>query len=67
MKDYSFLNSKLKVGGTVLPNRYCTLFNKRDDEYGGTLENRLRAAKEIVEGIHRVCEREFPVSICVYL
>jgi 2-enoate reductase len=37
--------------------------NHRTDEYGGPLENRLRAAKEIVEGIKQECGSDFPVSM----
>ena len=33
------------------------------DEYGGSLENRLRFAKEIVEAIKAKCGKEFPVSV----
>ena len=29
------------------------MFNQRTDEYGGSLENRLRFAKEIVEEIKK--------------
>lgn len=49
--------------GYLLDQFASAMFNTRDDEYGGSLENRLRAAKEIVEGIHKVCGREFPVSM----
>jgi len=37
--------------------------NRRTDEYGGSLENRLRYACEIIEEIHRVCGRDYPVSV----
>ena len=37
--------------------------NHRTDEYGGSLENRLRAAKEILEGIKQECGSDFPVSM----
>lgn len=30
------------------------MFNQRTDEYGGSLENRLRFAKEIVEEIKKI-------------
>ena len=35
--------------------------NQRTDEYGGSLENRIRFAVEIVEEIKRVCGESFPV------
>lgn len=37
--------------------------NHRTDEYGGSLENRLRAAREILEGIKQECGSDFPVSM----
>ena len=37
--------------------------NHRQDAYGGSLENRLRFASEIVREIKRVCGADFPVSL----
>ncbi|MFP4164653.1 MAG: FAD-dependent oxidoreductase [Chitinispirillaceae bacterium] len=37
--------------------------NRRDDEYGGSLENRVRFASEIIEGIKTRCGKDFPVSV----
>lgn len=37
--------------------------NKRTDEYGGSLENRLRFAAEIVKAIKKECGEDFPVSL----
>lgn len=37
--------------------------NHRDDAYGGSLENRLRFACEIVKEIKKVCGEDFPVSL----
>ena len=37
--------------------------NYRDDEYGGSLENRLRFTTEIIKEIKRVCGKDFPVSV----
>ena len=36
--------------------------NKRDDEYGGNLTNRMRFAKEIVEAIRESCGPEFIIG-----
>ena len=49
--------------GYLLDQLGMSFFNRRTDEYGGSLENRLRAAKEIVEGIHERCGRDFPVGM----
>ena len=37
--------------------------NHRQDEYGGSFENRYRFAVEIVEEIKRKCGEDFPVSL----
>ncbi|MBE6028332.1 MAG: 2-enoate reductase [Clostridiales bacterium] len=37
--------------------------NHRTDAYGGSLENRLRFACEIVREIKKVCGKDFPVSL----
>ena len=39
------------------------MFNQRTDEYGGSLENRLRFAREIVEEIKKTCGPDFPVTL----
>ena len=47
--------------GYLLDQFAMSLTNRRDDEYGGTLENRLRVCKEIVEGVKQSCGQDFPV------
>ncbi|MBQ2963517.1 MAG: FAD-dependent oxidoreductase [Clostridia bacterium] len=37
--------------------------NKRTDEYGGSLENRMRFILEIIEGIREKCGRDFPIIV----
>ena len=37
--------------------------NQRDDQYGGSLENRCRLPIEILQGIKAVCGPDFPVLI----
>ncbi|MBQ8503945.1 MAG: FAD-dependent oxidoreductase [Clostridia bacterium] len=37
--------------------------NKRTDEYGGSLENRMRFILEIIEGIKNECGKDFPVIV----
>lgn len=49
--------------GYLLDQFAISMFNLRNDEYGGTLENRLRFAKEIVEEIKSQCGKDFPVSL----
>lgn len=49
--------------GYLLDQFALSMINRRTDEYGGSLENRLRAAKEILEGIKQVCGSGYPVSM----
>lgn len=37
-------------------------FNKRNDEYGGTLENRCRLAKEVLESVREAVGKDFPIE-----
>lgn len=49
--------------GYLLDQFAISLFNHRTDEYGGSLENRLRFAKEVVEEIKSRCGKDFPVTL----
>ncbi len=49
--------------GYLLDQFALSMMNYRTDEYGGSLENRLRAAREILEGIKQECGSDFPVSM----
>lgn len=49
--------------GYLIDQFAISLFNNRSDEYGGSLENRLRFAKEIVEEIKAKCGNDFPVTV----
>lgn len=49
--------------GYLLDQFAIALFNQRTDEYGGSLENRLRFATDIVKGIKKACGTDFPVSL----
>jgi 2,4-dienoyl-CoA reductase-like NADH-dependent reductase (Old Yellow Enzyme family)/NADPH-dependent 2,4-dienoyl-CoA reductase/sulfur reductase-like enzyme/acetoacetate decarboxylase len=37
--------------------------NKREDEYGGSFENRLRIIIEIIDGIRKECGPDFPIGV----
>jgi 2,4-dienoyl-CoA reductase-like NADH-dependent reductase (Old Yellow Enzyme family) len=41
------------------------LYNKRTDEYGGSMENRLRIVFEIIDAIRERCGRDFVVGFVV--
>lgn len=49
--------------GYLIDQFAISMFNLRTDEYGGSLENRLRFAREIVEEIKERCGQDFPVTL----
>lgn len=49
--------------GYLIDQFAIALFNQRTDEYGGSLENRLRFAREIVQEIKKTCGADFPVTL----
>lgn len=49
--------------GYLIDQFAISMFNQREDEYGGCLENRLRFAREVVEEIKRRCGDDFPVTL----
>ena len=49
--------------GYLLDQFAISIYNKRTDEYGGSLENRLRVATDIVKGIKKACGEDFIVSL----
>lgn len=53
--------------GYLLDQFALALTNQRTDEYGGSLENRLRVAKEIIDAVRARCGDRFPVTMRVGL
>lgn len=49
--------------GYMLTQFLSAEINKRDDEYGGSLENRARLLLEIVDGIRAACGKEFLLGV----
>lgn len=49
--------------GYLLQQFLSTRTNKRRDEYGGSLENRLRFLTEIIVGVRRECGPDFPIMV----
>lgn len=49
--------------GYLLDEFAMSICNKRTDEYGGCLENRMRVAKELIEAVKRECGADFPVTM----
>ena len=47
----------------LLNQFYSPLTNHRTDTYGGTLENRLRIHREVIEAVRKAVGNEFPVAV----
>jgi len=52
-------------GGAGLQSFTSALYNNRTDEYGGSLEGRMRAITEIIDNIRRRCGPDFALGIAV--
>jgi len=51
------------VGGGYLLNRFLSpITNKREDEYGGSIKNRMRIILEIIESMRREVGTDFPIG-----
>lgn len=48
-------------GGYLMDQFHSTLWNKRTDEYGGSLENRVRFTLEAIEAVKESCGEDFPI------
>lgn len=49
--------------GYLLQQFLSSYTNRRTDEYGGSLENRMRLLREIIDGIRKECGPDFPISV----
>ena len=49
--------------GYLIQQFISPITNKRNDEYGGSLENRMRFLTEIIRRIRRKCGSDFPIVV----
>lgn len=49
--------------GYLLQQFLSPVTNKRTDEYGGSLENRMRFITNIIKGIREACGKDFPLIV----
>ena len=49
--------------GYLINSFLSPYLNKRDDQYGGSFENRLRFLLEILAGIRSACGKSFPLGV----
>ena len=49
--------------GNLLNQFYSPITNIRTDEYGGSVENRLRITKEVINAVRNAVGNDFPISV----
>lgn len=49
--------------GYLVHQFYSAMTNRRDDEYGGSLDNRMRFGSEIIRAVRKAVGPDFPVGI----
>lgn len=55
---------EILVGAGYLLNRFLSpITNRREDEYGGSLENRMRIILEIIAAVKKATVDDFPVGV----
>ena len=63
-REGGFDTVEILVGAGYLLNRFLSpITNLREDEYGGTLGNRMRIILEIIEEIKKEAGKDFPIGV----
>lgn len=50
-------------GGYLMDQFHSSQWNIRTDEYGGSLENRMRFTTEIIAEVRKTCGKDFPILV----
>lgn len=50
-------------GGYLIDQFNSSKWNHRTDEYGGSLENRMRFMMEIIREVREACGRDYPIAV----
>jgi len=62
-REAGFDAVEVLVGGGYLLNRFLSpITNKREDEYGGSLENRMRIILEVIASMRKEVGIDFPIG-----
>jgi len=65
-KEAGFDGVDLNAGSTHLMHNFMSPFwNRRQDAYGGSRENRARFLVEVIQEIKQRCGVDFPVAVCM--
>ena len=64
LKDSMIDGVEILAAGGYLINQFLSPYsNKREDEYGGSFENRTRFLREVIAEVRRTCGPRFPISV----
>ncbi len=64
VKDGGFDGIEISLGHRSLLRQFLSpLSNYRQDEYGGTVENRIRLTEEVIDSVRSVLTSDFPLGI----
>ena len=67
-RDGGFDGTEVHLSHSYLLHQFLSpLYNKRDDEYGGSLENRLRFAREVIAEVRRRAGDDWVVGVRISL
>ena len=67
-RDGGFDGTEVHISHSYLLHQFLSpLYNKRDDEYGGSFENRLRFAREVIEEVRRRVGADWVVGVRISL
>jgi mycofactocin system FadH/OYE family oxidoreductase 2 len=64
VKEGGFDGIEISLGHRSLLRQFLSpLSNYRQDEYGGSLENRIRLTEDVIDAVRNMVARDFPVGI----
>jgi mycofactocin system FadH/OYE family oxidoreductase 2 len=67
-REGGFDGTEVHISHSYLLHQFLSpLYNKRDDEYGGSFENRLRFAREVIEEVRRRAGSDWVVGVRISL
>jgi mycofactocin system FadH/OYE family oxidoreductase 2 len=67
-REGGFDGTEVHISHSYLLHQFLSpLYNKRDDEYGGSFENRLRFAREVIEEVRRRVGSDWVVGVRISL
>ena len=67
-REGGFDGTEVHISHSYLLHQFLSpLYNKREDEYGGSFENRLRFAREVIEEVRRRAGDDWVVGVRIRL